>query len=40
LHNIAHLIRFTNAISTAIRDNCFTNDFAPWKTSSIAHHTW
>ncbi len=40
LHNIAHLIRFTNAISDAIRDNCFTNDFAPWKTSSIAHHTW
>jgi len=40
LHNIAHLIRFTNAISTAIRENCFTNDFAPWKTSSIAHHTW
>jgi len=40
LHNIAHLIRFTNAISTAIRDDCFTNDFAPWKTSSIAHHTW
>jgi len=40
LHNIAHLIRFTNAISTAIRDNCFTNDFAPWKTSSIAYHTW
>jgi len=37
---IAHLIRFTNAISTAIRDNCFTNDFAPWKTSSIAHYTW
>jgi len=40
LHNIAHLIRFTNAISTAIRDNCFTNDFAPWKTSSIARYTW
>jgi len=40
LHNIAYSIRFTNAISTAIRDNCFTNDFAPWKTSSIAHHTW
>jgi len=40
LHNIAHLIRFTNSISTAIRDKCFTNDFAPWKTSSIAHYTW
>ena len=40
LHNIHHLIRFTNAISTAIQDNCFTIDFAPWKTSSIAHHTW
>ena len=40
IHNIAHLIRFTNAISAAIKDNCFTNDFAPWETSSIAHHTW
>ncbi len=40
LHNISHLIRFTNAISKAIKQNCFTIDFAPWKTSSIAHHTW
>ena len=40
LHNISHLIRFTNAISRAIKDNCFTIDFAPWETSSIAHHTW
>ena len=40
LHNVANLIRFTNAISAAIKDNCFTIDFAPWKTSSIAHHTW
>ena len=30
----------TFAISYAIKDNCFTIDFAPWKTSSIAHHTW
>ena len=40
LHNIAHMIRFTNAISKANKDNCFTIDFAPWKRSSIAHHTW
>ena len=40
LHNIYHLIRFTNSISLAIKDNCFTIDFAPWETSSIAHHTW
>jgi len=40
LHNIAHLIRFTNSNSNANKDNCFTIDFAPWKTSSIAHHTW
>ena len=40
LHNISYLIRFTNAISAAIEDNCFTIGFAPWKTSSIAHHTW
>ena len=40
LHNIHHLIRFTNTISKAIQENCFTIDFAPWKRSSIAHHTW
>ena len=40
IHNIAHLIRFTDAISKAIDENCFTIDFAPWKRSSIAHHTW
>ena len=40
LHNIHHLIRFTSSISKAIKDNCFTIDFAPWKRSSIAHHTW
>ena len=40
LHNISHLIRFTNSISKAIEDNCFTIDFAPWQSSSIAHHTW
>ena len=40
LHNISHVIRFTNSISKAIQDNCFTINFAPWKTSSIAHHTW
>ncbi len=40
LHNIAHLIRYTNAITAAINDNCFTIDFAPWETSSIARHTW
>ncbi len=40
LHNIFHLTRFTKAISKAIKENCFTIDFAPWKRSSIAHHTW
>ena len=40
LHNVSHLLRFTNSISSAIKDNCFTIDFAPWKRSSIAHHTW
>tara|TARA_B100000073_G_scaffold339751_1_gene338643 strand:- start:742 stop:1860 length:1119 start_codon:yes stop_codon:yes gene_type:complete len=40
LHNIHHLIRFTNAITQAINDDCFTINFAPWKTSSIAHYTW
>ncbi len=40
LHNISHLIRFTNSIYRAIQQNCFTIDFAPWERSSIAHHTW
>ncbi len=40
IHNIYHLMRFTRAISRAIKDNSFTIDFAPWKRSSIAHHTW
>ena len=40
MHNIYHLLRFTSAISTAIKDDCFTIDFAPWKRSSIAHYTW
>ncbi len=40
IHNISHLIRFSKSITAAIKDNCFTIDFAPWKTSSIAHHTW
>ena len=40
LHNIFHLNRFTKSIARAIKENCFTIDFAPWKRSSIAHHTW
>ena len=40
LHNITHLLRFTNAMSKAIRDGCFSEDFAPWEPDSPAHHTW
>ena len=40
LHNLTHLIRFTTAMGVAIEDNCFSEDFAPWKTNSPAHHTW
>ena len=29
LHNITHLIRFTTAMGRAIRDGCFSEDFAP-----------
>ena len=40
LHNLTHLIRFTNSISQAIEEGCFSEDFAPWTTESKAHHTW
>ena len=40
LHNLTHLIRFTTAMGAAIRDGCFSEDFAPWDPSSPAHHTW
>jgi len=40
LHNLTQLIRFTTAISHAIQDGCFSEDFAPWQPGSAAHHTW
>tara|TARA_Y100000287_G_scaffold15591_1_gene11037 strand:- start:1154 stop:1882 length:729 start_codon:yes stop_codon:yes gene_type:complete len=40
LHNLTHLIRFTTAMGKAIRDGCFSEDFAPWDEDSAAHHTW
>ena len=40
LHNITHLVRFTNAMAQAIQDGCFSEDFAPWREDSPAHHTW
>ncbi len=40
LHNLTNLIRFTNSMGQAIREGCFSEDFAPWLTSSEAHHTW
>ncbi len=40
LHNVAQLIRFTNSMSQAILDGCFSEDFAPWHRDSMAHHTW
>ena len=40
LHNLTHLIRFTTAMGQAIRDGCFSEDFAPWDEESPAHHTW
>ena len=40
IHNITHLVRFTSAMAQAIRDGCFSEDFAPWEPDSPAHHTW
>ena len=40
LHNLNNLIRFTSSIGQAISEGCFSEDFAPWKTDSIARHTW
>ncbi len=40
LHNLTNLIRFMQSIRTAIQDDCFSEDFAPWQKDSIAHYTW
>ena len=40
LHNLSHLLRFTNSIRRAIIEGCFSEDFAPWQSCSEAHHTW
>ncbi len=40
LHNLAHLLRFTQSMGQAILDGCFSEDFAPWNKASPAHHTW
>ena len=40
LHNITHLIRFTSAMRRAIEQDCFSEDFAPWKSDSKARQTW
>ncbi len=40
IHNLSHLIRFSRAMTTAIKESCFSEDFAPWQKDSIARHTW
>jgi len=40
LHNITQLVRFSSAMAQAIRDGCFSEDFAPWEPDSPAAHTW
>jgi queuine tRNA-ribosyltransferase len=40
LHNLTQLIRYTTAMAEAIREGCFSEDFAPWEPSSPARHTW
>ncbi|MEB3332250.1 MAG: tRNA guanosine(34) transglycosylase Tgt [Synechococcaceae cyanobacterium] len=40
LHNLTTLLRFSTAMAQAIRDGCFSEDFAPWEPDSPAAHTW
>ncbi len=40
IHNLSHLVRFARSMSIAIKDGCFSEDFAPWQKDSIARHTW
>jgi queuine tRNA-ribosyltransferase len=40
LHNLTTLLRFTEAMGQAIREGCFSEDFAPWEPGSQAAHTW
>ena len=40
LHNITHLVRFTQAMAQAIQTGSFAEDFAPWEPGSPAAHTW
>jgi len=40
IHNISNLMRFSKAMTQAIRDGCFSEDFAPWEKDSPARHTW
>jgi queuine tRNA-ribosyltransferase len=40
LHNLATLQRFSEAMAQAIREGCFSEDFAPWEADSPAAHTW
>ena len=40
LHNLTTLLRFTTAMGQAIREGCFSEDFAPWEQGSPAAHTW
>nr|YP_002049152.1 Queuine tRNA-ribosyltransferase [Paulinella chromatophora]ACB42942.1 Queuine tRNA-ribosyltransferase [Paulinella chromatophora] len=40
LHNLTQLIRFTTSMGQAIRDGCFSENFAPWENASPAAHTW
>ena len=40
LHNLTTLQRFSEAMAQAIREGCFSEDFAPWEADSPAAHTW
>jgi len=40
LHNLSHLLRFTESIRLAILEGSFSEDFAPWDTDSKARNTW
>ncbi len=40
LHNLSHMVRFTNSMGLAIEQGSFSEDFAPWKSDSKARNTW
>ena len=40
LHNLHHMVRFTDSMRLAIKEGSFSEDFAPWQSDSKARNTW